>query len=138
MDIRNAKDEELILLADMTRQLFEDEPSDRVLTIQQFEDRLRGYIGTGCCAFLFLEESIIGYALVNMSRTPYYLIDFFISRNERRTGKGTDAFYLLMRELNTENIDLDVFCWNSRGRKFWESLGFKEHAIIMRKQTKSK
>lgn len=137
MDIRGAKDEELILLAEMTRQLFEDEPSDRVLTIQQFEDRLRGYVGTGCRAFLFLEEGIIGYALVNMSKTPYYLIDFFIRRNERRTGKGTDAFNLLMRELNTETIDLDVFYWNGRGRKFWESLGFKEYAIIMRKQIKS-
>ncbi len=133
MEIKNVNEAELGLLADMTRQLFEDEPSDRILTVQQFEDRLRTYIDTGCRAFLFSDEGTVGYALVNMRRTPYYLIDFFICRNKRRAGRGTEAFNLLMGELNTENIDLDVFCWNSGGRRFWESLGFKEHAIIMRK-----
>jgi ribosomal protein S18 acetylase RimI-like enzyme len=55
----------------------------------------------------------------------------------RRGGKGTVAFNALIKELQTECIDLDVFCWNDRGRKFWESLGFKERAIIMRKQRSS-
>lgn len=138
MDIRMANEQEIVPLADMSRQLFEDEPSDRVLSIQQFEDRLTNYIRSGCRAFVFYEDSLIGYALVNMARTPYYLIDFFISRDERRTGKGSIAFDLLMRQLDDKDIDLDVFCWNSRGRSFWESLGFKEHAIIMRRQSASK
>lgn len=134
MDIRKVNDKELGLVAEMTRQLFEDEPSDMALSIEQFEDRLRKYIDSGCNAFLFIEENVIGYALVNIERNPYYLIDFFICRPFRRGGKGTVAFNLLMKELNTERIDLDVFCWNDRGRKFWEGLGFKERAIIMRKQ----
>ncbi len=90
-------------------------------------------INTGCEAYFFIEEEVIGYALVNLNRDPYYLIDFFISRNHRRGGKGTKAFNILLEKLNTKSIDLDVFCWNKRGRKFWESLGFKERAIIMRK-----
>jgi ribosomal protein S18 acetylase RimI-like enzyme len=51
----------------------------------------------------------------------------------RRKGLGTAAFNLLMSELNTNSIDLDVFCWNERGQAFWRSLGFKERCIIMRK-----
>lgn len=137
MEIREAKQEVRRLLADMTRQLFEDEPSDRVLTAQQFEDRLREYMDNGCHAFVFLEKGIVGYALVNMRTSPYYLIDFFICREERRGGKGTEAFNLLMGALETESVDLDVFCWNSRGKRFWESLGFEERAIIMRWQAKS-
>ncbi|MFZ5986393.1 MAG: GNAT family N-acetyltransferase [Bacillota bacterium] len=137
MDIRKAKKDEIKLVADMTQKLFEDEPSDTILSMEQFEDRLLKYINAGCEVFLFIEEEIIGYALVNLDRNPYYLIDFFICRHHRRGGKGTKAFNFLMNELNTESIDLDVFCWNERGKKFWESLGFKERAIIMRKLIKT-
>ena len=134
MNIRKAKDDEITLIAEMTRQLFEDEPSDMELSNLQFEDRLRKHMDAGCHAFLFIKGSIIGYALVNLAREPYYLIDFFICRDSRRGGNGTAAFHSLINELNTECIDLDVFCWNNRGQKFWESLGFKERAIIMRRQ----
>ncbi len=134
MDIRKVDMNEIGLLAEMTRQLFEDEPSDMKLSIEQFESRLRKYMESGCSGFLFMEEEVIGYALVHMERNPYYLVDFFICRPFRREGKGTDAFHLLLKELNTESIDLDVFFWNERGRKFWEGLGFKERAIIMRRQ----
>ncbi len=117
----------------MTKNLFEDEPSDSILSLEQYENRLLNYINAGSVAFLFIENEVIGYALVNLARNPYYLIDFFICRNQRLSGKGTMAFNKLMETLNTENIDLDVFCWNDRGRAFWKSLGFKERAIIMRK-----
>lgn len=135
MEIRKAVDSELTLIAEMTRQLFEDEPSDMTLSAEQFEDRLQKYIDAGCIAFLFAEENVIGYALVNVMRSPCYLIDFFICRPFRRGGKGTLAFNSLLKAIDTDCIDLDVFCWNDRGKKFWESLGFKERAIIMRKQS---
>ena len=134
MIIRKVHDGEVLMIAEMTRQLFEDEPSDNKLSIEQFENRLIRYIEDGSCAFLFIDKSVIGYALVNLSRSPYYLIDFFICREFRRSGNGTFAFNMLMKELDTNCIDLDVFCWNDRGRRFWESLGFRERAIIMRKQ----
>jgi len=133
MNIKKAEKDDLNLIAEMTKKLFEDEPSDTILSIEQFENRLLNYINTGSQAYLFIENEVIGYALVNLVRNPYYLIDFFICRNHRLSGKGTMAFNKLMDKLDTENIDLDVFCWNDRGRKFWESLGFKERAIIMRK-----
>lgn len=89
----------------------------------------------GCEAFHFIDnDKIFGYALVNKSREPYYLIDFFICRDYRRNGYGRTAFNALLDKLGTDKIDLDVFCWNSRGRKFWENLGFKELAVIMRKE----
>ena len=133
MTIRSAVENEIKLIAQMSRQLFEDEPSDMKLSREQFEDRLQKYMRSGCKAFLFIENTVIGYALVNLARTPYYLVDFFICRDFRRGGKGTAAFNALMQHLHTDCIDLDVFCWNSGGRAFWESLGFKERAIIMRK-----
>lgn len=136
MDIRKLQEEELKMAADMTRQLFEDEASNKKLSAEAFEERLHNYLQTGCEAFLFCEDDrVVGYALVNLARTPYYLIDFFIARDARRGGKGTSAFNALLHKLETETMDLDVFCWNDRGRAFWKSLGFEEMAVIMRKQS---
>ncbi len=134
MNIRIANQEEYKLVADMAHQLFEDEPSDTKLSEQEFQDRLLKCIDMGSQAYLFFEEEIVGYALVNKSRKPYYLVDFFICRPYRRGGRGTTAFHTLLKELGTEEIDLDVLCWNERGKGFWESLGFKPRAIIMRRQ----
>lgn len=136
MEIKKAEKDELKFVAEMTKTLFEDEPSDKIFTDEQFNNRLLSYINAGCEAYLFIDNEVIGYALVDLVKTPYYLIDFFISRQHRRAGQGTMAFQKLLNKLNTESIDLDVFCWNDRGRKFWESLGFKERAIIMRKDNK--
>lgn len=135
MIICKITEEDVTFTADMTRQLFEDEPSNKRLSTEEFENRLQTYLRNGCEAFHFKEEDrIIGYALINKERAPYYIIDFFICRDARRNGRGSMAFHALLDYLNTKTMDLDVFCWNCRARKFWESLGFKELAIIMRKQ----
>ena len=133
LTIKTAGKEQVGMLALMTKKLFEDEPSDTVLSIAEFKERLIKYFDNGCKAYLFIEEDVIGYALVNLSRNPYYIVDFFIDRKFRRGGNGTTALNQLITELKTDTIDLDVFCWNERGREFWRSLGFTERAIIMRK-----
>ena len=135
MKLQTITKQEIAVTADMTRQLFEDEPSNRSLTKAQFEERLANYLENGCEAYHFMEhQEIIGYALVNKSRSPYYLIDFFICRDVRRHGYGKTAIQVLMDELKTKALDLDVFCWNDRARAFWRSVGFEEMAVIMRRQ----
>lgn len=132
-------EEEIVVTADMTRKLFEDEPSNKHPSKEEFEDRIRNNMNNGCVVYHFMEEDkILGYAMINMERTPYYLIDFFTDREYRRTGVGKTAFQMLLKELDTETLDLDVFCWNTRGREFWKSLGFEEMAIIMRRQGEKK
>lgn len=68
------------------------------------------------------------------SRDPLYLRHFFICRDSRRQGLGTAAFHLLLQELKTESIDVEVMWWNERGHKFWQSLGFKERSIYLRRK----
>lgn len=132
-------EEEIVVTADMTRKLFENEPSNKHPSKEEFEDRIRNNMNNGCVVYHFMEEDkILGYAMINMERTPYYLIDFFTDREYRRTGVGKTAFQMLLKELDTETLDLDVFCWNTRGREFWKSLGFEEMAIIMRRQGEKK
>ncbi len=122
------------LLAQLNKQLYEDEKNDNIPTIDILESKLKCVLEQDSVAYLFEEDGeIAGYALVKTQLLPYYLSHFFICNNMRRKHLGTFAFNLLMKELNTDSIDLDVFSWNERGQEFWKSLGFKERCIIMRK-----
>jgi ribosomal protein S18 acetylase RimI-like enzyme len=134
MKLVKCTSDNLPLLAQLNKQLYEDEKNDNIPEIDVLEERLKCSIEQGSKAYLFIENGeIAGYALVRTQLSPYYLSHFFICNNMRRKGLGTAAFNLLMNELNTNSIDLDVFCWNERGQAFWKSLGFKERCIIMRK-----
>ena len=120
-------------LAMLNRQLIEDEGSDNPMTLEELETRMRGFLDADYDAFFFTEESeVIGYALVSTKASPLYLRQFFISRDHRRDHRGTEAFRLLMRELETDAIDVEVLSWNEPGARFWESLGFVERSRYLR------
>ncbi|MCI9224370.1 MAG: GNAT family N-acetyltransferase [Acutalibacter sp.] len=59
------------------------------------------------------------------------LESFFICREHRRRGCGTRALNALMEHLGEKELDLDVFCWNSRAIAFYRSFGFKEISLHM-------
>jgi hypothetical protein len=60
-------------------------------------------------AYLFTAGGEIkGYALVDHSREPLYLRQFFICRHCRREGWGRKGFELLLQTLRTDRIDIDV------------------------------
>jgi ribosomal protein S18 acetylase RimI-like enzyme len=126
-------EQDLGLLAIFNKQLIEDEQHENPMNIDQLKERMKEFISTDYKAFFFTEAgNIVGYALVNMKREPYYLRQFFIMREHRRKGCGRDSFHELLRYLKTSTIDIEVLSWNQTGRKFWESLGFKERSLYMR------
>ncbi len=135
MELVKCSMEDLPLLALLNKQLYEDEKNDNIPSTDILEQRLKLFLDQGNVAYLFMDHSeLAGYALVRTQATPFYLSHFFICENKRQKHLGTMAFHQLMKELDTDTIDLDVFCWNERGRGFWKSLGFKERCIIMRKE----
>jgi len=124
---------DLGILAVMNKQLIEDEQYDNPMSIDELKNRMEGFITSDYKAYLFKEQEIIrGYALVNHSRSPLYLRQFFICRDSRRQRFGRVAFELLMRHLQTSEIDLEVMSWNKTGHEFWKSIGFVERSIFMR------
>lgn len=134
MELIKCTMDNLSVLAKLNRELYEDEKNDNIPEVEILQERLKCAIEQGSVAFLFLEhKEVAGYALVRTQTSPYYLSHFFICKNVRRKHLGTIALNQLMKELKTDSIDLDVFCWNQRGQAFWKSLGFKERCIIMRK-----
>jgi GNAT superfamily N-acetyltransferase len=127
--------EDTALLSGLFLELAEDERSDVQRTQKQAFEEMTSFLSRGEKAYIFTAGgNIAGYALAVTNRKPYYLHHFYICRGERRKGYGTIAFKLLLETLNVYEMDLDVYVWNERGRAFWESLGFKPRAVIMRYQ----
>ena len=120
-------------LAELNRQLIEDEQSDNRMTLPELVDRMRGFLDADYYAYFFLEGGeTAGYALVRTSDEPLYLRQFFICREYRRRHLGREAFRLLLGTLGTDTLDIEVLSRNERGVRFWESLGFKERSRYMR------
>lgn len=131
--IVKATDGDVERLARMNQELIEDEQHENPMNVEQLAERMRGFLNTTYSAWLFTAGGDVkGYALVDHARQPLYLRHFFICRHCRREGWGRKAFHLLLRELGTDVIDIDVLVRNTRGRRFWEALGFGERSIRMR------
>lgn len=134
MELVKCGEEDLALLALLNKELFEDESNDNIPSIEVLKGRMKDALDRDSEAYFFVEQGeVVGYALVKTQVSPYYLSHFYICRDYRKKHLGTTAFSMLINELKTDAIDLDVFCWNRRGREFWKSLGFTERAIMMRR-----
>ncbi|NIK70576.1 MULTISPECIES: GNAT family N-acetyltransferase [unclassified Paenibacillus] len=133
LTIRMGCEADLELLADLNQQLIEDEPHDNAMTVGELMERMRHFIETAYKAYLFERGSeIIGYALVDHTRQPLYIRQFFICRDQRRNGYGKIAFGKLAALLQTDQLDIEVMYWNEAAYAFWGSLGFRERSIYMR------
>ncbi len=125
--------EDISSLALTNKHLIEDEGSDNPMSVEELEDRMRGFLSSDYNAYYFIEDEItIGYALIKHTSSPLYLRQFYIDREYRRKHYGKQAFYMLLDFLNTTEIDVDVLMDNEVGLKFWRSLGFKAKYISMR------
>lgn len=126
-------------LAQLNKQLIEDEKSDNTMDIEELKARMHGFLENDYDAYFFMEENkIIGYALVRHTSNPMYLRQFYIDRNFRRQGKGRAALKVLLKELKTDTIDIEVLSWNEAAIKFWESCGFVERSRYMRLEKSEK
>ena len=115
------------LLAEMNRQLIEDEKAETDLSVAQLEERMKAFIASEYRAFFFKEDDrVVGYALCKLAAAPVYLRQFFINRGERRRGCGRRAFHALLSRLEVSEIDIDVFTYGmKRGRLSGRRLDLK-------------
>jgi GNAT superfamily N-acetyltransferase len=131
--LRLAMHDDLDILASMNKQLIEDEKHDNKMNAAQLKERMRGFIDGNYNAYMFMNDGeAVGYALVDMSRDPLYIRQFFISREHRRRGFGRAALSKLLEMLGTGRADIEVLWWNETGKSFWKSMGFNERSIYMR------
>jgi ribosomal protein S18 acetylase RimI-like enzyme len=119
--------EDALYLAEMNKQLIEDEKANNPMDIIQLKNRMADFLNNGYEAFFFIVNGeIVGYALCDMTKEPKYLRQFFIKREERRKHYGKIAFENLLEKIGINEIEIDVLKWNETGIKFWEEIGFVE------------
>jgi GNAT superfamily N-acetyltransferase len=120
-------------LAKLNKMLIEDEKANNTMSINQLKERMEEFFNTGYKAYYFMGEhnKILGYALCDFNKSPIYLRQFFINREERLKKYGQMAFKKLLEYIKTDKIEIDIYTWNSIGIKFWKSLGFENRYIHM-------
>lgn len=137
MYIRQCTLDDVALLAVLNKQLIEDEKSDNPMTIEELECRMRSFLETDYKAYFFMQNtSVLGYALINMSRNPLYLRQFLIEREYRKQHNGTMAINLLLDFLKVKDLVLEVLPWNEAGLTFWKRCGFQEISRVLRLERK--
>ena len=127
MEHRIAAKDDLLLLADLNRQLIEDEGHSDPMSVAELEDRLRAWLVRTYTAVLFNNDgSVVGYALYRTDNTGIFLRQFFICRDARRKGFGREAMDLLCRRVWPAGalVTLEALSANQAAIDFWRALGF--------------
>jgi ribosomal protein S18 acetylase RimI-like enzyme len=134
VSIRLASIGELDALARMNVELRADERIDNIMTDVEVKDRMRGFLlGKTYKVHVFEENGeILGYSVVDVTRSPAYMRQFFIVRGSRRAGYGSKFFQLLVDALGADAIDVEVLVWNEGALDFYKKIGFHPRYVGMR------
>jgi len=139
MHFRTIELGDIIQIAVWNVELHEDEGSVPMSVVQATE-RIKAWLATGRFhgMVILLDKVEVGYLLYEEpaasadqrdSVESIYLRQFYIARESRRKGLGTEAFRFFLREIGEKRVTLDVKATNPNGQRFWESLGFVQQEI---------
>jgi GNAT superfamily N-acetyltransferase len=135
MEYRVAIESDAPLLADINRQLIEDEWGGGGMSQERLEERMRRWIAEGeYRAIIFLQGgATAAYALVSVDEDSAYVRHFYVLPEHRGSGVGRRAIETLFRDVipATHRTTLDVLASNVSGHRFWRSVGFSDYAIRM-------
>ena len=135
MEFRYADVSDAPFLADINRQLIEDEWDGGGMSLERLESRMRRWLSEGDYqAVLFQEDGAdVAYSMVSVDEDSAYIRHFFVLHEHRGRGVGRRAIEVLLREVipPTVRVTLDVLASNRTGHAFWRSVGFGDYAIRM-------
>ncbi|HET7229496.1 MAG TPA: GNAT family N-acetyltransferase [Longimicrobium sp.] len=137
MEFREADENDAPFLADINRQLIEDEWDGGGMSLERLERRMRRWITEGDYRAILFQEGgqTVAYSLVSVDEDgeSAYIRHFFVLHAKRAGGVGRRAIELLFREIipPTARVTLDVLASNHGGHRFWRSVGFSDYAIRM-------
>lgn len=140
--LRAAMMADVPLLAEMNRQLIEDEGSRNPMSLAGLEERMRGWLAGGWQADLIMSgKEVFGYAVYQMRKDEYfpetdqvYLRQYFIRREHRGKVYGKTGIGLLLENRFPKGctVIVDVLAGNTIGQRFWASAGFEVYYMNMR------
>jgi len=134
MQYRKAAEKDVLLLAELNRQLIQDEGHRNPMTLAELRDRMRKWLLEEYEGALFEDNGeILAYALFRRGTDQVYLRQFFVVRNRRQAGVGKEAMNLLLTRIwpPGARIVVEVLGKNEVGVRFWKSVGFQEYALTL-------
>jgi ribosomal protein S18 acetylase RimI-like enzyme len=135
MDIRYASEADAPFLAEINRQLIEDEWGGGGMSLERLEARMLRWIRDDeYRAVLFQEDDgTVAYALVSLDDDSAFIRHFFVLKEHRGRGVGRRAIDTLFERVIPSGFrtTLDVLASNQGGHRFWQSVGFGDYAIRM-------
>ena len=137
MEFRRAAGEDVPLLAELNRQLIEDEGHANAMSDIELENRMRAWLVRPYTAVIFTEHGkVVAYALYRTESNGIFLRQFFVCRDERRKGRGQAAMKLLSSHVWPAGkiVNLEALCTNRAAIAFWHALGFEDYALTLRRR----
>lgn len=134
MNLKLATIDNLPLLSQWYQELREDEQADNPMVQSEIFTQMRVFLqGTTYKTYLLEDHGEpMGYGMVDITRSPYYLRHLFIRRDKRHQGLGKGLIDMLMDLLKIDGLDIEVLVWNEDAIKFYQALGFKPRYLGMR------
>jgi predicted acetyltransferase len=134
MNYHFANLEDASLLARLNKQLIDDEGHRNAMTVEQLEDRMRGWLDGEYRAVLFEHDhDPVGYALYRHDPEYIYFRHLFVCREHRRRGVGREAIAWLRANAwqGVSRVRIEVLVDNTAAIEFWRAVGFHNYCITM-------
>lgn len=135
MEFRHGVESDAPLLAEINRQLIEDEWGGGGMSLERLEERMRRWLAEDDYqAILFQEDGeTVAYSLISVDDDSAFIRHFFVLHEHRGRGVGRRAIEILFRDIVPPNArtTLDVLASNVAGHRFWRSVGFADYAVRM-------
>jgi predicted acetyltransferase len=124
------------LLAEMNRQLIQDEGHRNRMGLPELAERMRAWLEEDYAAILFEQDGApVAYALFRNEdeADAIYLRHFFVARPHRRAGIGRRAMQTLLDDFwpPGRRVRVEVLCANTGGLAFWKAVGLAEYALTL-------
>ena len=122
-------------LAELNRQLIEDERHPNPMNLAQLAERMAGWLREGYSCWLAREAgTTVAYCLYRDDGGHYYLRQLFVARTHRRRGIATAVMDWMYANVWTDKrVRLDVLAHNEEAVACYRAYGFRIAVLRMEK-----
>ena len=120
-------------LAELNRQLIEDEQHPNPMTRSELAERMVRWMEEGYqCYLAWVGGATAGYCLFRDDGPNYYLRQLFVARGHRRRGVATALMdWMYANVWSGKPVRLDVFAHNEEAVAFYRAYGFRVAVLRM-------
>ena len=121
-------------LAELNRQLRDDEGYPDPMTHEQFVERMTNWLQDGYRSCLACQNGhTVGYCLFRETPRHYQLRHLFVVRERRRRGIGTALLdWMYAHVWSGKPVLLEVFSHNAPAVAFYRAYGFRLRSTVLR------